>query len=135
MGLYKDLWDLKYARAGRNTCVQCFGSPSIKTFIRKNAKTKGCSFCDDPGSVKRNACELNVLVDNIRKQIDTEWEDAAQNTPYDSAESEYLSSTIDTTDLLDHEVEVDFQNGAIRDAVHGAIGSYQWVRIFSDAED
>jgi hypothetical protein len=81
-------------------CGKCFEDNCIKDFIKENAVSKKCSYCEDI-SEEYIAADISEVANFIEAGLKSEYGDAAECLPWDSAEGGWQGTTYDTYDLLD----------------------------------
>jgi hypothetical protein len=80
-------------------CPECIVEPTLAEFIRANASSKECTYCEQ-SSDEPIALSLDELLEYIRERIEVEYEDAANSVGYETAEGGYLLPTMDGHKLL-----------------------------------
>jgi hypothetical protein len=112
--------------SGTFICARCIGDDGLKSWIRANVESPGCSFCDRR-SAKPIAADADELALFMEQCIDIEFEDAAEMVPWD--EGEYVGSTKTTEELLLYEIGVDPVNEEALDYLIGCLPDKAWVDV------
>ena len=90
-------------------CGACITNPGIVEFIRCNAFAEQCSFCSGRDSTPI-AAPIDEVGQYINYCLNSEYDDAANQLPYESREGGYLWDHWDTWDLLFDEHALDLPN-------------------------
>ena len=108
-------------------CTKCFPEidKGIGSFIDNNASSNVCSFCSSEGK-DPIAVSLRDLGDFMRECLESEYDDAANWLPYESAEGGFQGTTWDTYDLIYDHLQVDVESDELRSALLDAIGDQIW---------
>ncbi|AWI10333.1 HEPN-associated N-terminal domain-containing protein [Ereboglobus luteus] len=80
-------------------CAGCFDDYAIEDYITTNASVCECSYCGRV-SDEKIAADANEVFSFIAKGINREYEDPANEVPYDSSEGGYLVAPTDGWDLI-----------------------------------
>ena len=92
----------------KSVCEQCFDDLGISEFIENNAVSKKCYFCGASADVPI-AASIQEVADYINECIKKEYDDAANEVPYNSREGGYQLPTWDSYELLS-EIGLEFPN-------------------------
>ena len=105
-------------------CTQCFTDEGIVEFITQNESGSECSFCmdSDEGTASMKLVEVAA---HINECLYREYDDAANQLPYDGREGGYFGRHWDTHDLLFEEIEL-----GLRD--YGGDLAYELLRHLDD---
>lgn len=87
-------------------CAECISDTGIEDFIRENAVEEHCSYCSNSSNVPI-AADLDDVVEYMYNCLQREFDDAANQLPYESAEGGYIGRHWDTYDLLFDHLELD----------------------------
>lgn len=102
-------------------CPECIGDPDLQQFVRENATSDHCDFCetDECPSVS-----ILDLVNEIKACLKNEYGRAIEELPYATAEGGYIGTTWNVDELLfDDLLELPRdEDGKLREAILGAIG-------------
>ena len=112
-------------------CFHCFGDSGIRQFIKWSAESNKCNFCRKK-SKSLIACPLDTVAEFIEERIRTEYDDAADNLPWENAEGGYQWTHWDTWDLLAEEICLELprdSNGSLFEAIYYEIGDNTWCEI------
>src|SRR5689334_14770846 len=85
---------------GTFMCARCTGDAELGAFVRENAISMTCSFCNRESSRHPIAADADVIAQRIANYVEDEWEDAAECVPYESAEGGYQARTLTADELL-----------------------------------
>ncbi|MGC2742712.1 MAG: HEPN-associated N-terminal domain-containing protein [Candidatus Angelobacter sp.] len=91
MGYAKRLWEdeqgRRYSHTDKSVCDRCFDDYAIKAFIRGNASSRACSFCNRRNIRRNIAASGDAVLEFILEGIDSEYDDADTHAlPYDDEE-------------------------------------------------
>ncbi len=107
-------------------CPECIDDKYLKGYVRDNASELGCSYCDTTSTGDAIAVSVDQLVGVIRRGIESEWEDAAQCVPYESAEGGYQWPTHCTSEVLES-IGFHTRHEDLHDRICSALPSHSWV--------
>ena len=124
--------------AGGFVCAECIDDSGIMEFIRENAVEEECSYCSNSNDAPI-AADLDDVAEYMYACLYKEYDDAANQLPYESAEGGYIGRYWDTYDLLfDHlelELPSDYEANLAND-LSQAISDQLWCEARSiNAED
>lgn len=113
---------------GYFVCERCFGDDTLKALIRDNASQIECHFCGRRSRRRPIAAPLEDVVGAINCAIDREYDSAADNLGWESAEGGYFGKHWDTYDLLRDEIELDLPNddGRLIGIIESCVGDDVW---------
>lgn len=89
-------------------CGQCFDDEFIKDFITENALRKKCSYCGNE-SEEMIAADISEVAEFIEDALRSEYSDAVDCLPWESAEGGWQGTTYHTYELFD-EIELWIEN-------------------------
>lgn len=108
-------------------CDACFGDIGLQQFVSENAVETACSFCgrEDGEPI---AAPIEDVAHYIKRCLQSEYDDAANCLPYESAEGGYIGVTWDTYELLNDKLELELPNddGALLDAIVWRLDDMVW---------
>ncbi len=109
-------------------CDRCFEDDTLKALIRENASETECNFCGRRSCRRPVAAPLGRVVEVINEAIDREYDLAASNLGYESAEGGYYGRRWDTYDLLTDQIELDLPNddGRLFEIIRSCVGDEVW---------
>lgn len=113
---------------GRYMCDQCIGDEELKEFIRDNAASHTCSFCGRTSETELIAADADSVAELVSRYVLSEYEDAAEHVPYESAEGGYQARTMSTHELL-MELELYGDNDEAFEFLVESLPDYPWVEI------
>jgi HEPN/RES N-terminal domain 1 len=90
-------------------CDKCIDDIGIASFIKQNAESKTCSFCNRR-SPRPIAAPLADVIEYIESCVSGPYEDPANSMAFESAEGGYQGTTYSTDELLSEVIELEFPN-------------------------
>ena len=112
-------------------CSQCLEDVALQNFIRNNATTKICSYCDTQYPTKK--C---TSVEEVAKYIETclltEYEDPVEHVPYETKEGGYQAVVHDAYEILDSIEPIHSLGGNLFDDLVSIIGDSLWTKDYFD---
>ena len=99
----------------------------LKRFIRDEAVAPSCSFCGRESRKSLIAADADELVEHIAACLSAEYEDAAEQVPYESREGGYQARTMDSEDLL-YEEGLERINDEAFDYIAQNLPDLPWVQ-------
>ena len=117
-------------------CSQCFDDEFIEDFIKENAVSKKCSYCGNESNELISADILEVA-SFIEDGLRSEYKEAVECLPWESAEGGWQGTTYDTYDILTDEIGLESEE-LIPDLIH-FLPETEWCdyhpyRLASDKE-
>ena len=112
-------------------CANCFDDCGLADFIRANVIAQECTFCGGRAE-SPIAADLDEVVEHIKICLCTEYDDAANQLPYEGREGGYWGAHWDTEELLRYEVELDFPRDNydfLCDEIVRRLGDQEWCEI------
>ena len=106
-------------------CSRCFDDPHIRDFIEWNAVSEECSFCEGKTGAPI-AAELSEVAKFILEKIETEYDDATNWLPWESAEGGWQGTTYDTGELLCEIIGLNFDAEDLLNDLVDSLPDYQW---------
>lgn len=115
-----------YREVDGNVCADCFLDPALKKFVKDNAVSNECDFCDRR-SRRSIAAPFDDVVGVIVSGFHYEWNNPDnEGIGYESAEGGYLASLTDTYDLVWDHYEIS-DNDSVRSTLEDCIMNKLWV--------
>lgn len=105
-------------------CGQCFDDEFIKDFISDNALRKKCSYCGNE-SEELIAADVSKVGEFIEDALRSEYGDAVEWLPWESAEGGWQGTTYYTYELLD-EIELGLENEELFSDLIQLLPSIDW---------
>ena len=84
-------------------CSQCINDEFIKDFIAENAVSKKCSYCDNE-SKELISADISEVASFIEDGLRSEYREAVECLPWESAEGGWQGTTYETYDILTDEI-------------------------------
>ena len=110
------------APKNRYVCASCVTDAHLAKVLTDKSDSHGCSYC---GSLK--AAPIDVLLDEIVGVIVEDYDDPADELPYESREGGYQGIVYDNYEILD-ELDPWTDSGTLTDDVAGSISERQWCK-------
>lgn len=115
-----------YWKVEGNVCANCFLDPALKKFVKNNAISNKCDFCDRH-SKRPIAAPFDDVVGVIVSAFHYEWNNPDnEGIGFESAEGGYLASLVDTYDLIYDHYEIS-DNESVCIKLHDSIINQLWV--------
>lgn len=105
-------------------CGQCFDDEFIKDFISENALSKKCSYCGKE-SEEFIAADISEVATFIEDGLRSEYGDAVEWLPWESAEGGWQGTTYYTYELLD-EIEIGVESDELLTDLNGLLPDINW---------
>lgn len=105
-------------------CGDCFEDEDVSEFIADNATHTHCDYCGQ-ASLDPIATHMDHVLDLVVRSIKTEWDDPAEELPYESREGGYQGTTYTTAELL-FDLEFPTENDQLLNDVLDSIISDLW---------
>lgn len=100
-------------------CIFCVEDEGLRGFIEREAYVNICTFCGTE-STDTIAIPLSEVLPYISECLSREYDDPAEELPYESAEGGYIGQVLTTRDLLEEHLWGDLPNdddGVLMDAL------------------
>lgn len=109
-------------------CDRCLGDDTLKALIRESPSQTECNFCGRRSRQRFIAAPLESVAEVINEAIDREYDLAANNLGWESAEGGYFGKHWDTYDLLRDEIGLDLPNddGRLFEILSNYVGDDIW---------
>ncbi len=109
-------------------CERCFEDDTLKALVRQNVSETECNFCGRRSRRRPVAAPLDRIIEVINEAIDREYDLAANNLGYESAEGGYYGKHWDTYDLLTDQIELELPNddGTLFEIIRSCVGDEVW---------
>ena len=127
MGLTKRLLEEQQARGyrlsnGRYVCRSCVTDHSLSAILEAASEEMSCSYCES-----KKAANLSVLIDEIMDAIREDYDDPADELPYDGKEGGWQGTVYDNWEILD---ELDDWTDCedLRTDVADALSDREWCK-------
>lgn len=113
---------------GYFVCDDCFQNDVLRALIRSNACNLTCDFCARTSRRRLRAAPLQDVVTAILASIAREYDDAADNLGWESAEGGYYGNHWDSYDLLMDQVGLELPNddGKLFKIISNCLGDQIW---------
>ena len=111
-------------------CFNCFGDSGLVKFIKAHATSKECSYCPAEDG-KPIAAPVSEVSDHVIECLYEEYDDAANQLGYISAEGGYYGEKWDTDELMWYELMVRFPEGRedeLLNAIFGDLIDNAWCK-------
>lgn len=103
----------------KTVCASCFADPDVISFIRANAKKRGCDFCDSEETIR--SIRFGDLIKYFKECINEFYDLAGDNLPPDKDRGGYMwETTFDTDDLIREQIGLELPKDT-KDRLHQAI--------------
>jgi HEPN/RES N-terminal domain 1/RES domain len=115
-----------YWQVDGHVCADCFLDSTLKQYVRDNAISHECDYCDKR-SEQPIAAPFDDVMHVILTGIDFEWNNPdSEGILYESAEGGYQAPLSDTYELL-HDYEISENDRVLHKIMHSIINE-QWVQ-------
>ncbi len=124
------------APADKYVCAKCFDDYAICDFIKHNAVSNNCDYCNAKSKDEKIAASMDDVVELIYDTIKSEYRDPYGFLMHDDEEDQYFGNVIDTHELI-WEVDLEIENVDLEDDIVSSCDITQWVRedYFDGSED
>ena len=127
MGLAKRLWMEQLAKGytppdDRFVCQACIKDQCLSQILKAASEEVSCSYCDSP-----NAAHISVLIDEIMDAIKEDFDDPADELPYDGKEGGWQGTVYDNWEILD-QLDPWTDRGDLQTDVASAISERDWCK-------
>lgn len=121
-----------FGLVGRHVCGRCLKDEGLKAFAKAHVASQACTYCGRTAK-KLIAAPMVELVRFMDQRIQLEF-DIPENCLFRDRESEngWAGAVIDTIDLVDDELQLEFAKAAgsqLRDDIIGGLGDRQWCQL------
>jgi hypothetical protein len=110
-------------------CAGCFEDYALKEVIEANVEDESCDFCSGYPESNR-AASLRVVVDHMLQCLSLEYDHAVEHLPYDGREGGYQGWHVDTSDLLEDQLELELPRDSVERKLFrllcSALGDQLW---------
>lgn len=80
-------------------CGRCAGDPDLRGFVESRAVSRTCDFCSRATRVD-SAASADEVVEYVAERLATEYEDAAEQVPYETREGGYQADVRTSIEIL-----------------------------------
>jgi len=105
-------------------CGKCFDDEFIKDFITENALRKKCSYCGNE-SEELIAADISKVAEFIEDALRSEYSDAVDCLPWESAEGGWQGTTYHTYELFD-EIELRLEDEELLSDLNDLLPDIDW---------
>jgi hypothetical protein len=106
-------------------CGGCFGDECIQEFVSEEAVSNKCSYCDKQAPVPI-AAEISSVAEFIEDGLRSEFGDAVENLPWESAEGGWQGRTWDTYELLTDKAELGIESDDLLSDLISLLPEIDW---------
>ena len=92
-----------------HVCNRCFEDEGLCEFIECYAESTECSSCGRKDE-KPIAADMDKVAEHFRMCVEQEYEDAANNLPYETAEGGFIGRYWYPCDLIEEELQLSLPN-------------------------
>ena len=112
-------------------CSRCFEDDGLCDFIECYAESTACSFCGITDE-KIIAADVDKVAEHFRICVEQEYEDAANNLPYETAEGGFIGRHWYPYDLIADELQLSLPNdhsGKLHGRLSEALDGIVWCEL------
>jgi HEPN/RES N-terminal domain 1 len=115
---------------GYFVCCECLDDPDISAFVKSQAESNECDFCNRRSRKRPIAAPLEAVVEFMLVAINREYEHAVEALGWDRAEGGYQGVHWDSYDLLTEEIGLEFPNddGKLLSILADCLGDEPWCQ-------